>query len=102
MRKSVLLLTTLALVTCNGSAFAADAARGKELARRVCAICHAVMEGQNPRDPNAPSFQAIATSQQFREKGMEVLGKDHSKMPNLALTQEQSNDVGAYIKSLAK
>ena len=102
MRKSVLLLTALALVTCSGSAFAADAARGKEFARRVCALCHAVMEGQNPRDPNAPSFQAIATSQQFREKGMEVLEKNHTKMPNLALTQQQSDDVSAYIKSLAK
>ena len=102
MRKSVLFLTALALVACSGSAFAADAARGKELARRVCALCHAVMEGQNSRDPNAPSFQAIATSQQFREKGMKVLGKDHSKMPNLALIQAQSDDLGAYIKSLAK
>ena len=102
MRKSVLLLAALALVACSGSAFAADADRGKEFARRVCALCHVVMEGQNPRNPDAPSFQAIATSQQFREKGMEVLQKNHSKMPNLALTQQQSDDVGAYIKSLAK
>ena len=75
MRKSVLLLAALALVACSGSAFAADADRGKEFARRVCALCHVVMEGQNPRNPDAPSFQAIATSQQFREKGMEVLQK---------------------------
>ena len=102
MRKSVLLLAALALVACSGSAFAADADRGKEFARRVCALCHVVMEGQNPRDPDAPSFQAIATSRQFREKGMEVLEKNHAKLPNIALTQQQSDDVGAYIKSLAK
>jgi mono/diheme cytochrome c family protein len=99
MRKSVVLLAALALVTCSRSVFAADAKRGKEFARHVCALCHVVMEGQNQRDPDAPSFQAIATSQRFREQGMEVLSENHPKMPNIALTQQQSDDVGAYIRS---
>jgi mono/diheme cytochrome c family protein len=92
----------LVFVTCSASGFAADAQRGKQFARRVCAICHVVFEGQSPGDPNAPSFRAVAKSRQFREKGEGLLWENHPKMPTLALTQEESDDVAAYIKSLAK
>jgi mono/diheme cytochrome c family protein len=92
----------LALVAHSTSGFSEDARRGEQFARRACAICHVVFKGQSPGDPNAPSFQSIAKSQQFREKGVTLLWKRHPKMPNLALTHEELDDVAAYIKSLAK
>ena len=103
-KRSILMaaFVALALVTCSASGFAADAQRGKQFAGRVCAICHVVFKGERPGDPNAPSFQSIAKSQQFREKGERLLWENHPKMPTLALTQEESDDVAAYIKSLAK
>ena len=103
-KRSILMaaFVVLALVTCSASGFAADAQRGKQFAGRVCAICHVVFKGQSPGDPNAPSFQSIAKSWQFREKGEWSLWKNHPKMPTLGLTQEESDDVAAYLKSLAK
>lgn len=96
-------LAGLAFMSYCASGFAADARSGKQLAFKVCAICHVVAEGQSPGDPSAPSFQSIAMSQQFREKGlMALLAERHQRMPNLALTQEQVNDIEAYIESLAK
>ena len=95
-------LTTLAFMACSASGFAADALRGKQFASRVCGICHVVFEGQSPRNPNAPSFQSVANSPQFREKGVRLLWEQHPTMPNISLTQQESDDVAAYIKSLAK
>jgi mono/diheme cytochrome c family protein len=92
----------LALVAHSTSGLAADARRGELFARRVCAFCHVVAEGQPARDPDAPSFRSIAESRQFREKGVRLLWERHPKMPNLALTQAETGDLAAYLKSLAK
>ncbi len=95
-------VATFALIACSASGFAADVQRGKQFARRVCGICHVVFEGQSPRNPNAPSFQSVANSPQFHEKGVRLLWEQHPTMPNISLTQQESDDVAAYIKSLAK
>ncbi len=95
-------LTTLALIACSASGFAADVQRGEQFARRVCGVCHIVFKGQSPRNPNAPSFQSVANSPHFREKGVRLLWEQHPTMPNISLTQQESDDVAAYIKSLAK
>ena len=103
-KRSILMaaFAALAFVTCSASGYAANAQRGKQFALRVCSICHVVSKGESPGDPNAPSFRSIARSRQFREKGVQLLWEEHPKMPNLALTQDESDDVAAYIKSLAK
>ncbi len=101
-RATMTAVTTLALMACSASGFAADVQRGKQFASRVCGICHVVFEGQSPRNPNAPSFQSVANSPQFWEKGVRLLWEQHPTMPNISLTQEQSDDLAAYIKSLAK
>lgn len=101
---SILAATFAALVLLahSTSAFSADAQHGKLFARRVCALCHVVADGQRPGDPDAPSFRSIPESPQFHEKGAALLLEKHPKMPNLALTQTELDDVVAYIKSLAK
>lgn len=95
-------LAGLLFLAYGAPALSADTQRGKQFARRVCALCHVVVDGQRPGDPNAPSFRSIAESQQFRQKGAALLLERHPKMPNLALTQMELDDVTAYIKSLAK
>jgi mono/diheme cytochrome c family protein len=101
-KATIAVFAALALVTCTAPGFAADALRGKQFASRVCSTCHVVFEGQSPRNPNAPSFQSVANSPQFREKGVRLLWEQHPTMPNISVTQEQSDDLAAYIKSLAK
>jgi mono/diheme cytochrome c family protein len=92
----------LMLMICGTSAFAADAARGKQLARRACSPCHVVLFGQRPAVPPAPSFRSIARSAQFRAKGAKLLWEKHGTMPNFALTGDEADDVAAYIGSLAR
>jgi len=103
--KRVIMVPTFAaltLVAYSTSGFSADAQRGKQFARRVCALCHVVVDSQRSGDPDAPSFRLIAESPQFRKKGARLLLEKHPKMPNLALTQVELDDVTAYIKSLAE
>jgi mono/diheme cytochrome c family protein len=92
----------LALLICGTSAFAASAERGKQLARRLCSVCHVVRAGQNPGVPPAPAFRLIAKSTQFRAKGAKLLWEAHGTMPNFALTGDEADDVAAYIGSLAR
>ena len=92
----------LALVVCGTSTFAASAERGKQLARRLCSVCHIVRAGQSPGVAPAPTFRSIARSSQFRAKGAKLLWEVHGTMPNFALTGEEADDVAAYIRSLAK
>ena len=105
-KRAILIVTfaALALVAHSTPGFSANARRGEQFARRVCAGCHVVVEGQplGLGDPSAPSFQSVAESQQFHQKGVALLWEEHPKMPNLALTQEELDDIAAYIKSLAK
>jgi len=102
-RRSILMAASaaLALVAHSTSGFSADARRGEQFARHVCATCHVVAR-ESSSDANAPSFRSIAVSEQFRKKGIAWLWERHPKMPNLATTREELDDVEAYIKSLSQ
>jgi mono/diheme cytochrome c family protein len=77
---------------------------GRALAQQVCAQCHAV----GPRDapspnPLAPRFEAVAATPGMTAMALNVfLHTSHRAMPNLILTEEQSNGIIAYILSLKK
>jgi len=103
MRRSILTAAVgaLVLVGHSTSGFSADARRGEQFARHVCATCH-VVGRESSSDANAPSFRSIAVSEQFHKKGIAWLWERHPKMPNLATTREELDDVEAYIKSLAQ
>lgn len=92
----------LALVASSASGFAADVEHGRQLARRLCSVCHIVSVGQRSGTMNAPSFRSIAKSPQFREKRAKLLLEEHRTMPNFALTGEEADDMAAYIRSLAR
>jgi len=95
-------LAALAFLSDNASGFAADAQHGKLIALRVCSICHSVMKADVAGDHLGPSFRSIAKSRQFRKKGEALLFETHPKMPTLALTREEADDVTAYIILLGK
>jgi mono/diheme cytochrome c family protein len=94
----VCLVLTLSLQTL---AWGADAEDGERLARRVCSTCHSIAAGQSPM-ADAPPFASIARSRSFRKEGSGLLLKSHVKMPNFAFTNEQADNVVAYLKTLAR
>jgi mono/diheme cytochrome c family protein len=85
------------------TALAADADNGKRLAERWCASCHVVTPDQKTANTDAPPFETIAKTFGFNaEKLAFFLLEPHPKMPNMALTRNEANDIAGYIGKLAK
>jgi len=81
-----------------------DPQKGRALAQRFCAECHAVGKG-NVRSPNpeAPSFTAVASTPGMTAIALNVFFQTpHRAMPNLMLKTDQKNDIIAYVMSLKK
>jgi cytochrome c len=80
----------------------ADPVRGQELARRLCANCHATEpNGGQAINPDVPSFVAIA--RQSDVSAERLAGRiivPHPAMPNTQLTVAEIRDVIAYILAL--
>ena len=104
MKRAILIAPCImvALLLCSASAFSADVAHGRQVALKVCSICHVITKGQSEGDPAAPSFRSIAESKRFRDEGAALLLQRHKRMPEFALTREQINDLAAYIKTLGQ
>jgi mono/diheme cytochrome c family protein len=79
-----------------------DAARGYEFAKARCVDCHMIEKGIVGRGRmNAPAFQSVANDPAATEMSLRVfLRSPHAKMPNLVLSEQESDDVVAYILSL--
>ncbi|WP_395708410.1 c-type cytochrome [Reyranella sp.] len=83
-------------------AAAQDADAGREIARRWCTACHVVERTATEAPANGlPTFPAIAarvdlSSDQLRA----AINPQHSRMPDLALSKRQQDDLIAYIFSL--
>jgi cytochrome c len=80
----------------------ADPVRGQELARRLCANCHATEPtGGQAINPDVPSFVAIARqSDVTAERLAGRIIVPHPAMPNTQLTVAEIRDVIAYILAL--
>jgi mono/diheme cytochrome c family protein len=96
----------VAMAVASGSAQAQDPlgsrVMGEELARSVCAECHAIEPGQRGTDiTGAPSFQDVADQPAATALSLRVfLRSPHLTMPNFALSNDQIDDLIAYIHSL--
>lgn len=79
-----------------------DVVAGERFAREVCAECHAVEKGDTLVALNgAPPFQQVANDPTASEIGLRVfLRTPHKNMPDLILTEEQTDDIITYILSL--
>ncbi len=80
----------------------ADPAAGEKFALEVCAQCHFVAETQ-PLIPraDAPPFDVIAADPSVTELGLRVFFRTpHLNMPDLQLSQQETDDVISFILSL--
>lgn len=100
----VLVTTTAAMVAVLPalSEPAANARRGLEIARALCAGCHAVERG-NLRSikPDAPAFSTIASWPAVSELALRAwLQSTHLRMPDIVLARDDRDDIIAYIIGL--
>jgi mono/diheme cytochrome c family protein len=104
-RFPALIFTLLAIGAGSSSAQeVGDAGKGREFAETLCAICHGVEPGatQSPR-ATAPTFERIAAEPGMTAMALYViLQTPHREMPDLVLTNEEKDDVIAYILSLKR
>ena len=83
------------------SALAADADHGADLAKRWCASCHVVANGQTQASADVPSFASIARRPDFSPERLAFFLLDpHPKMPNFPLSRNEAADIAAYIGAL--
>ena len=99
------LLLAFALAAFASSAAAqpfGDAVRGGNIARTDCSGCHAIGRGPDASpDPIAPRFSAVAATPGMTDRALRVwLQSSHPTMPNYVLSQEDIDDVSAYILRL--
>ena len=84
------------------SALAADADHGADLAKRWCASCHVVANGQTQASADVPSFASVARRPDFSAERLAFFLLDpHPKMPNFPLSRTEAGDLAAYIGSLS-
>jgi len=79
-----------------------DPRKGAELAMETCSRCHAVRGGA-PISPNlrAPTFTELASAPGMTVAALMVaLTTPHAGMPMFMLSQDQREDIIAYILSL--
>jgi mono/diheme cytochrome c family protein len=80
----------------------ASAARGRDLAERTCAGCHAVtgMEARTIQGKLVPSFSAIAGGPHgSAERLKAIISTPTYPMPAIPLSLAEINDLAAYIRS---
>jgi mono/diheme cytochrome c family protein len=83
--------------------------KGRELAKKLCAACHTVMDGQQKAASDAPSFQSMADGQRANSESLRAfLNATQSNvshtgaMPNPRLSNGEIDEIAAYIDSLGK
>lgn len=94
---------SLAMTSIFGTscALAADANHGADLAKRWCASCHVVTDGQTAANADVPSFASVARRPDFSPERLAFFLLDpHPKMPNFPLSRIEAADIAAYIGSL--
>ncbi len=100
MRRTCLLIA-IAFGFGTSSALAADADHGADLAKRWCASCHVVANGQATASADVPSFVSVSRRPDFSPERLAFFLLDpHPKMPNFPLSRTEAGDIAAYIGSL--
>lgn len=78
-------------------------ARGLAFATEQCSGCHALVPGEEPPNPQAPSFVAVANDMGFDPATLREFFLDKHDTPaqmTIELEEEQAEIVSAYIMSL--
>jgi mono/diheme cytochrome c family protein len=99
--RRIWLLLTMVSGFGASSALAADADHGADLAKRWCATCHVVANGQTQASADVPSFASVAHRPDFSPERLAFFLLDpHPKMPNFPLSRTEATDIAAYIGTL--
>ena len=79
-----------------------DPVEGEKLAREICAACHEVDKGRYFISlEGGPAFQDIADNAAMTSLALRVfLRSPHDVMPDVMLSETETDDVIAYILSL--
>lgn len=79
-----------------------NASQGAQLARELCIICHYVeKDDSGVSTAGAPSFQDVADDPAVTAMSLGVFFRSpHETMPDLILSQAETDNVIAYILSL--
>lgn len=104
MRNLAIVIAALSAMTTSamGQSGPGDASQGHEMARNVCAECHRVEKGQKSRKLSPiKAFQEIANNPARTALSLRVfLRTPHRNMPNLVLSEAETDNIIAYIHSL--
>lgn len=77
--------------------------RGRVLAERWCAKCHAIAPGRRSVEREGPSFMRMAADRELnREALRQLIRLPHYEMPPQSLTTPEIEDVIDYILSLRR
>ncbi len=87
-----------------GTAADGDLERGREMAERLCAVCHMnAGQGEKAGASGVPSFRAVANRPAQTPKGVESwLQSVPPMMPNHRLTRDEIRALASFIMSLRK
>ena len=105
MRRSSILAILLLLPAVPASAQdIGDAAHGRQLGETWCSSCHVVAPTTGRGTSNgAPPFAAVASMKSTTPMSLRAfLATPHANMPDLHLTNEEIDDLSAYILSLRR
>ena len=76
---------------------------GRQVAIELCSSCHRVTEGQPSPGRNVASFFAIANLPSTTALSLKVfLRSNHKAMPNLIVSESDSDELIDYILSLKR
>ena len=78
-------------------------ARGKALAQKNCAWCHAIGKTGDSPNPRAPAWRHLHKRHPIlalRDPLTRGIARPHDEMPNFKLTDEEVDTIVAYINSL--
>ena len=76
---------------------------GRQVAMELCSSCHRVTEGQPRPSPGVASFFSIANLPSTTALSLKVfLRSNHKGMPNLIVSETDSDELIDYILSLKR
>lgn len=107
MRRTQLAILAPALILAlpgPGAAANEDVEKGREMAERLCAVCHMnAGQGEKAAASGVPSFNAVANRPNQTAEGVEAwLRSVPPMMPNHRLTRDETSALAAFIMSLRK
>ncbi|MHB2167712.1 c-type cytochrome [Alsobacter sp. R-9] len=105
--RRVLVLTAGLVLAAAPALAAGNPARGKDIAEKKCAICHAIgTSGESP-NPKAPPFRTLSerypidSLQEALAEGITV-GHEGIAMPEFRMEPREIDDFLAFLKSVNK